>query len=206
MDAHLDSMQGQAGRLSEAAAAATLIYQSDPPYYNYLFGGGSAMHCLEQLWCLPFGSISHQRFQVWHQAGQVAALAAHYPVADDAQIVREDSEALAQLQSDQASLQQRAAMLDYLFPLLPEEGYYLRTLAVQVALRGQKIGETVMNQVMTQAQASGAQAMHTDVDSGNPRAVRFYQRMGFGLFAQTRVMALEKYDLPASLRMVKPLI
>lgn len=195
------------GLPSEASAAALLIYQSDPPYYDYLFGSSQAAQLqLACLWQMPQGGLSHKRVQVWRKADQIIALAAHFLCQHDAQLSAEDQQAIAQLDIDLPALLQRQTDLDYLFPPLPDQGYYLRTLAVCAQFRGQHVGEQVLNEIMAIARYQGAVQLYTDVDSGNPGAVRFYQRTGFSVEQESRVPQLEAFNLPTSFRMFKALI
>lgn len=192
---------------TDAQAAAQLIRASDPPYYDFCFGSAAAaLSCLEKLWRAPVGSLSHSRFQVWRADGQIAGLASHYPAATDALLSGEDAEAQEQLHGDLAQLQGREALLAWLFPHLPDDVWYLRTLAVSADLRGQGVGARILDEIIHAARTHGARAVHTDVDSGNPGAVRFYQQHGFEIIAEIRVPMLEQYHLPASLRMSKTLI
>ena len=93
----------------------------------------------------------------------------------------------------------------YLFPRLPDAGWYLRSLAVASERRGQGLGESILALVEQQAREHGCSQMLVDVDSGNPGAVRFYARHGFVVQVETKVTRLLSHRLPASLRMVKTL-
>jgi uncharacterized membrane protein len=63
----------------------------------------------------------------------------------------------------------------------------------------------MLRHIADKAREQGYSLLLTDVDSGNPGAVRFYQRAGFSIQVETRVPALLPYQLPASLRMAKQL-
>lgn len=194
------------GRADEAAAAACLIRASDPPYYDFWLGPETAaLACLEKLWRAPVGSLSHDRFQVWRERDEPIALVSHYPAVQEGELAAEDVIAQAQLRGDQAELQRREAMLAWLFPHLPDEVWYLRTLAVVASQRGQGLGARILDEIAATARAHGATLLQTDVDSGNPGAVNFYRRNGFETVVETRVPMLEAFALPVSLRMAKML-
>lgn len=194
------------GRADEAEAAACLIYASDPPYYDFWLGPqAAALACLEKLWRAPVGSLSHNRFQVWRERDELIALVSHYSAAQEGELAAEDVIAQAQLRGDLTELQRREAMLAWLFPHLPDEVWYLCTLAVAASQRGQGVGAQILDEIAATARAHGATSLQTDVDSGNPGAVNFYRRHDFGIVAETRVPMLEAFALPASLRMAKPL-
>lgn len=191
---------------SNAPLAARLIYGSDPAYYDFWFGSAPAAHiCLEKLWQENLGGLSHAHCQTWQSNGKLAALASHYPAAEEARLLAEDAEVQARLHGDFSLLQQREAMLAWLFPHLPEDVWYLRTLAVSPEQRGQGLGSQALADIEHRARTHAASAIHVDVDSANPQALRFYQRHGFEIIAITQVPMLESYRLPASLRLAKKL-
>lgn len=195
------------GLAKDAPIAARLVYDSDPPYYDFWFGSSpAALASLEKLWQAPAGSYSHRSAHVWHQNGKFLALAFHYVAAEQAKLALADVQEQGRLRGDFHLLQQREAMLAWLFPHVPDNVWYLRTLAVDAASRGQGIGSRILEEIVTVALTHGAQALHTDVDSANRGAVRFYEAQGFELLAETRVPALASYRLPASYRMSKSII
>ncbi len=195
-----------AGLPEEAAAAARLIHDSDPAYYDFWFGSpADALQSLTALWQAPDGSLSHVRFSVWREDGAIVMLASHYPARVAAQLAAADELAQRCLHGDLAGLQSREARLAWLFPHLPEDAWYLRTLAVGQDRRGSGLGSQALAAVVQAAREAGASAVHVDVDSANPRAVQFYRAHGFGLLVETRVPMLEPYRLPASCRLAKPL-
>lgn len=194
------------GSQREAADAARLIYESDPPYYDFWFGAADAAHtCLEKLWLAPVGSLSYAHSSVWRENGQLLALASHYPSNHESQLAQADAEQQSLLHGDLEQMNQRGTMLSWLFPHLPDDIWYLQTLAVSASRRGSGLGKQIMNQIENTARSHGALALHTDVDSANMGALRFYQTQGFEIVARTTVPALEVFRLPESLRMVKKL-
>lgn len=200
------TLQTRVGRLREAAEAAALVYDSDPPYYDFLFGSpDGAQTMLARLWREENGSTSHARMQVWLADGKLLALASHYPAARAALIEADDAKHIARLDACDTQLSPREASLAWLFPHIPAHAWYLRTLAVAGQARGQGAGSQVLQNIARSAHSQGATELHTDVDSGNPGAVRFYQHHGFEIIAETRVPILEPFNLPASYRMVKKL-
>lgn len=194
------------GLPDDAAPVVRLIYESDPPYYDFWFGSGeAALCCLDKLWRQTEGSYSHQTSQIWRKDGRIAALACHYPAAAEAALSLADARMLGQLRGDLTQLQQRDALLAWLFPRVPDDVWYLRTLAVETSLRGMGTGAQILAAILSTARSNGARALQTDVDSANHGAVQFYSRHGFEIIAETRVPALEPYRLPVSLRMSRPI-
>ena len=190
------------GLPGDAQAATSLVYDSDPPYYDFLFASQcAALSVLSRLWQEKTGSLSHAGMSVWQEANELVALASHYP-AQRAVVLDDADEAL--LAADDECLH-RSAKLAWLFPHIPAQAWYLRTLAVAPRLRGQGAGSLILQDIAGTALQQGATELHTDVDSGNPGAVRFYLRHGFEIVAETRVPMLEPFNLPPSFRMVKKL-
>lgn len=193
------------GHLAEAEAAARLIHASDPAYYDYCFGASDvALRCLAVSWRAEQGSLSHAEVAVWRAENELLALASHYPVARAVALQAAD-DALPLQDLVEVDLAAREATLSWLFPHIPADVWYLQTLAVAPQARSQGLGSRILHDIEQQARAAQASELHTDVDSANPGAARFYQRHGFVIVAETRVPALEPFNLPASYRMVKKL-
>ncbi len=195
------------GQSDDAEAASRLLYESDPPYYDFWLGNrAAAMTLLQALWRQPEGGYSAAHCQVLRDANGMRALYYAYPASREADLELQSQRALRQVAGDDLEqLQQREALLSLLFPRLAEPAYYLRTLCVSTPQRGAGLGAQMLRHIGDQASEQGYTLLLTDVDSGNPGAVRFYQRAGFSTQVETRVPALLPYQLPASLRMAKHL-
>ncbi len=57
--------------------------------------------------------------------------------------------------------------------------WYLGLLLFEPTLRGQKLGDRVYHRLEEWVAAQGGSAVHLIVEEVNPRALRFWQRMGF---------------------------
>lgn len=57
--------------------------------------------------------------------------------------------------------------------------WYLGLLMFEPTLRGQKLGDRVYHRLEDWVRAQGGAALHLIVDEVNPRAMSFWQRMGF---------------------------
>ncbi len=195
----------RAGRAADARAAAALIYQADAPFYDYWFALTPELiqTNLALLWQAGTGAYSHTNHEVWTNKGNVIALASHYPAERHGQLATELAAQLDLLPLDATILHRRAAELAYLFAHIPHNAWYLRTLTVSADLRGHGLGGRILRDIVLMADAAGYNAVHADVDGGNPGAVKFYTRHGFEVIAETKVRALVDHDLPASLRMVR---
>ena len=201
----ITAVQLQSGDAGEAAVAAQLTYESDPPYYDYWLGERQrALTTLQALWQQPLGSYSATANRVVCDQHGLAAIVSSYPAVAEAQLAADSDCALRNLcAAASEELMLREADLAYLFPRLPENAWYLRSLAVAGERRGQGLGANILATLMQQARAQGFTQMLVDVDSGNPGAVRFYSRNGFSILVETKVTRLLPHRLPASLRMAR---
>ncbi len=59
------------------------------------------------------------------------------------------------------------------------KGIYITDLYVMTHARGKKIGERLIRQLGREAQKIDARYMRLEVDHDNPRAGKFYERLGF---------------------------
>ncbi|QLG88151.1 GNAT family N-acetyltransferase [Chitinibacter bivalviorum] len=193
---------------SDAKRAAELIYQSDAPFYDYWFALPRELTLinLAQLWHAPTGSYSYRNAQVLRNSDEeVIALVFHYPAGYGAQLQIDDGIELNTLALDLDILRSRQSQLDFLFPHVPSDAWYLRTIAVHEPHRGHGLGERMLGQVIYAAREEGFTQLHVDVDSGNPGAVKFYTRHGFEILVESKVRNLTAFSFPASLRLVKSL-
>ncbi|QLI82706.1 GNAT family N-acetyltransferase [Chitinibacter fontanus] len=192
----------------DAKRAAELIYQSDAPFYDYWFALPREMTLmnLARLWHEPNGSYSYRNAQVLRNVQEeIIALVFHYPAGYGAQLQIDDGIELHTLALDLDILRSRQRDLDFLFPHVPNDAWYLRTIAVHADHRSQGLGARMLSQVIFAARQAGFDQLHVDVDSGNPGAVQFYRRHGFEVLVESKVRTLTQFSLPASLRMVKSL-
>ena len=91
----------------------------------------------------------------------------------------------------------------YLFPFVPGDAYYIQSLATVAEIRGQGIGELLLNNAFTSAAEKGLKSCQLDVLSDSV-AVNFYRQMGMEVIAITRVPYLEKnYGISMHYRMRK---
>ncbi len=192
----------------DAKRAAELIYESDAAFYDYWFALPRELTLLNlaQLWQAEAGSYSYRNAQVLRNSEEaLIALVFHYPATYGAQLQLSDGLQVNTLPLDSDILRARQRQLDFLFPHLPPDAWYLRTIATHPDYRDRGLGSRMLEQVMFAAREAGYTSLHVDVDSGNPAAVRFYTRHGFEIWAETRVRHLAQFNLPASLRLVKSL-
>lgn len=205
MEAELTLLK-RGGLPEDAPEAPRLVHASDPAYYDFLFGSTTAAQAmLGLLWRTTGGTLSHVGMTVWQHSGKLVALASHYPSSQAAALDAADDAQIAILEGLQKEYLCRSAELAWLFPHIPSQAWYLRTLVVAAHARSKRVGSLALMDIAGSAQRMGATELHTDVDSGNPGAVRFYLRHGFEIVTETRVPRLESFDLPASYRMVKKL-
>lgn len=196
--------QIRVGQPQEAQAAAALLYDSDPPYYDFWLGSRElALTMLAELWQQPQGAYRAANMQLVHDDIGLAALFSAYPAEFEHTLAQPSEAALKSVSVDAIAMSQRENQLAYLFPRIPDDAWYLRTLAVAAERRGKGLGGQLLHLIEQQAQDQGYSLLLTDVDSGNPGAVRFYQHAGYEILVETKVTRLSAHRLPTSLRMAK---
>ncbi len=191
---------------SDAKRAAALIYQSDAPFYDYWFALPPELVLvnLAQLWQCDAGSYSYRNAQVLRNGDdELIAVVFHYSAGYGAQLQMSDDFEVGTLALDVGILRERQYQLDFLFPHVPKNAWYLRTIAVHEDYRNRKLGDRMLAQVCYAAREAGYASLHVDVDSGNAAALRFYIRHGFEVLVESSVQQLARFQLAASLRLVK---
>ncbi len=193
---------------SDAKRAAMLIYQSDAPFYDYWFALPTELVLLNlaQLWQAETGSYSYRNAQVLRNGeDELIALVFHYAAGYGAQLQINDEFELGTLALDLSILRERQYQLDFLFPHVPKNAWYLRTIAVDADHQNRQLGNRMLAQVCYAAREAGYANLHVDVDSGNSGALRFYIRHGFEVLVESNVHQLTRFQLGTSLRLVKTL-
>ena len=70
-------------------------------------------------------------------------------------------------------------MLDVIRDFPRPREWYLGLLMFEPTLRGQKLGDRVYHRLEEWVAAQGGTSVHLIVEEVNPRALKFWQRMGF---------------------------
>lgn len=201
--AGLTSAQG-----ADAAAAAELIYRTDPGVWDYLFRGDRAAfdRFATGLWERPDNNFSHsESVMVRDDDGSAIALEMGYRGgAVEFELRRAMRAAATELlpEADLAALLEQARDIDYLAPYIPDDAYYLHFLSVLPEARGRGLGGELLHRAFERAADLGCDSVHLDVYTTNP-AVALYRAHGFRIAVESRFP--HKDGLPPHYRMVRPL-
>jgi ribosomal protein S18 acetylase RimI-like enzyme len=183
--------------------AATLLYASDPANFDYLFGD-AALTVLQHMWVAPGGFLSHKYAQVLREEDGLSGIMFACHAAEKAAREAEWNAELKKLSSfNLDALLSKQYDLYNLFPVVPENAWYLNLLAVAPHRRGQGLGKRFLSILFEQVKNGGDTMLCVDVDTANQGAINFYRNAGFVAEVKTEVMRLLAHRLPASLRMVK---
>lgn len=173
--------------------ASRLIFASDPPYYVYVYGSElAAQKALLDYWLVEAGNPERSSFRVIAQQVEWLGIVSFF-----------ESIALYNTHAESVEAGTRQWIANQMFPAVPECSLYIRTLAIDPTCRGRGVGHSLLAELTSFAQQRKLKQLVVDVDSGNPRAVRFYERFGFEIAIETVVRALLPHQLPASYRMIK---
>src|SRR5262249_47514391 len=77
-------------------------------------------------------------------------------------------------------------LVPFLFPSIPEDAYYVQSLATQPSVQGRGLGRRLMELAFDRGRAAGCRSCHLDVDSSTP-AVQFYEHLGMRVLVKTEV-------------------
>jgi ribosomal protein S18 acetylase RimI-like enzyme len=186
--------------------AATLLYASDPANFDYLFGD-TALTVLQHMWASSTGFLSHKYAQVLREEdGLVGIMFACHAVEKAAREAEWNAELKKLNGFTLETLLSKQHDLYNLFPVVPENAWYLNLLAIAPHRRGQGLGKRFLSVLFEQVKNGGNTMLCVDVDTANQGAINFYRNAGFIAEVKTEVMRLLAHRLPASLRMEKTLI
>ncbi len=192
----------------DPAVAALLSYAAAPPLMDYMFSGDreTMMGFLADAWQKPDGIFSHSTCTSATLDGSLVGINVGFTAEsmhDNVMItIGHCEESLDE--SMFARVLELMGWFPYLSPPVPDDAYYVFTLAVKDDLRGQGVGRMLLGNTFTTAKSDGFDACHLDVMSTAP-AVEFYKAMQMQHYSISQVPALDEYSIPPLFRMVKPL-
>ncbi len=186
--------------------AASLIFQTDPGVWNYLFRGNRRAfdRFAAGLWARPGNSFSHSEAVTVVEDGRLLALEIGYRGDREPMLRAAMREAVMGFlpRADLEPLLEQAEDIDYLTPYIPDDGYYVHFLSVIPQRQGRGLGRRLLANVLRRAEHLKCSAVHLDVYSANP-AVALYAANGFRIAVETRFP--RKTGMPPHYRMIREL-
>jgi ribosomal protein S18 acetylase RimI-like enzyme len=194
----------------QAEAAWKLIYATDPHLFDCYFDKNIklAQACLMQWWQEKSGWFSHAGCHVAKYETALVGIEICFDRKEILENVRPTfMHAKETMKSDAFKHFSNifGDYVQYLFPTIPKDAYYVQSLAAADSVRGQGIGYRLLLQIFDRASRRGFRQCQLDVASDNP-AVDFYRRMGMTSVSESRVPHIEKaYGVCVHYRMRKKL-
>ncbi|MEQ8268977.1 MAG: GNAT family N-acetyltransferase [Parvibaculum sp.] len=194
----------------EEELAARLIYDTGSWVFDCVYNRDFALYMKigAALWQSEGGAFSHVHAKAALHDGNLAGLALGFPQSLYDQEFGTGMIAMAEMATPEllAHLPSVAGHFPWLFPVVPEDAWYLLFLSAHPEARGRGIGEKLLLDCYERAREAGCASLHLDVASVNP-AVRFYERMGLERLAETSVPKIAaSHGVPSHFRMVKHLV
>ena len=196
---------------ADAADAVPLIYSSGPAAFDYVFavdGRGSAQEFLRRAFVDGAGEFGWRNHWVGELDGEVAAVGAGYGGESGlAFMLAAGRQILAHYGPRYApGVIVRGLRVERVIPPPARRLHYLAHLGVVPALRGQGIGQQLIEHLVAQGRVQGKQRLVLDVAVGNPRAQALYERLGFRVTAERRSqLARDQAAVPDHRRMERAL-
>jgi ribosomal protein S18 acetylase RimI-like enzyme len=195
-------------RPHQCDAAAPLMWDTNPSFFAYLFGGDekTALRFLARQFEAERSIYSHAHCTTALAGDRLLGIELGWDRDTQRELLGETMQLAAALLSvDQlAHFRAASSLLLYLAPPIPRHTYYVLHLAAARDGRGKGMGARLLNEAFARARARGYPQCQLDVAKEN-RAVQSYQRLGMEVLSESRVPRLEKHGLGANLRMVKEL-
>ena len=192
-------------RATDADGAVPLIYSSGPAAFDYVFAvaGRPAQGFLHRAFTDGDGEFGWRNHVVATIDSQVVAAgtgfgsesALGFTLAAARQIVRHFG-------LHAAGTIIRGLRTERVIQPPARDEWYLAHLGVRPELRGEGIGQRLLDHLLAQGRAAGKAHATLDVAATNPRAQALYLRLGFAVTAQ-RVSTLRNAygSVPTSIRM-----
>jgi ribosomal protein S18 acetylase RimI-like enzyme len=137
-------------------------------------------------WPAPHAFTSHAITDLALQNGAFAGFVTGFPAADYESL----AEGSDNLRSETSNPRAHLLHLDQLFPVPPQDAYYVLNIATDPAHLGRGVGRALLQCAVGKARAIGCTSLCLDVAAENP-AVGFYQHLGLSIAVETRLPALQ---------------
>lgn len=176
---------------ADAAAAVPLIYSSGPAAFDYVFavdGRGSAQEFLRRAFVDGAGEFGWRNHWVGELDGEVVAVGAAYGGESGLAFMLAAAQQILAYYGPRYApgVIARGLKVERVIPPPARGLHYLAHLGVVPALRGQGIGQRLIEHLIAQGQVQRKQRLVLDVAVGNPRAQALYERLGFRVTTQRR--------------------
>lgn len=185
-------------------AVGSMMYDTDPEVFRNLYARDEAFgrRHLGYLWQQPKGLFSHlqARAAVWED--QVVGIALGCDKQAEGALIGDHLQLMEQ-SLDRERLQHLLQCLDhgrFLFPPVHDDAWHLQFLAVDAQIRGRGVGYLLLKDSLDRARSAGYARVCLDVYDGNP-AMGLYQRCGFKVIVETRVLSLQDAGIGLHRRM-----
>jgi len=189
-----------------AKIAATLIFDTDPHLFTYMFGSDheTALKFFELEWKQERSLFSYSHCTVAVNDDMPMGIEIGYNLKTKTELDPDTGHTGAQALNpeDLPILIEAVSYLPYLMPPIQGDAYYIAHLAVIQNMRGQGIGERLLMNAFERAEKQDYRLCELDVASNN-RAVHLYLRMGMEIVSESRVVELESNGIPSHYRMAK---
>ena len=194
---------------AEADTAAELLYSTSPLILDYVFEEVAAgpQENLKHHWLKDRGILSHSLAFEARVDGRLVGLAVAFTPSEKAAHLPNTMENLAERLSpaEVQSFADRYSLVNYLFPPIPDDSYYMQNIAVLPEARGHGVGEALFRAVIDKASSMGLNSLCLDAAHNIP-AVRHYLRWGMRVLVESRIPELdEAHGIVMRYRMVLPL-
>lgn len=163
------------------AEVAELIWATDPPLMEHLFGNRETWRrALDLEWPLSGTLICHANTTLALKEGRVVGLIIGYPARNYAAAFDGSHRVQTSvLSAERTEAFERAfSDMERLFPEPDPGAFYIQELSVDPAARGAGLGRALLAHAVTRAGALGCDRLALDVAASNP-AVGLYQVLGF---------------------------
>jgi ribosomal protein S18 acetylase RimI-like enzyme len=193
----------------DAGTARELVYFAGQCFFNHTFGFGKekekALDFIEYAFAKEAGAFSYKFACITELKGDILGLELGY----DGETKREqDSIVEKQIMTYYKVFQlvrlfRRGLHVKKFFKEVPEDAYYLASIAVFPKYRRKGIGNELMNCVFNKMNEKKLKKCMLDVSITKDSTIKFYEKYGFEIVGESRSPRLEKrYNLEGQYRMI----
>ncbi len=187
---------------------ADLLWETDPELFHFIYDGDKSLMKMLFVaeWPLPVGFFSHRNMMVATQSGQPVGHLNCFAGKRMSEISETHVQWVPGVAPEKAPrLLRGLEALGWLFPVIPDDAFYVLNIVVSENARGEGLGARLMSLAEDKALSEGLKSVHLD-SAANAKAITFYRHLGYEPLVETRLCQLrESEHVPSHYRMVKML-
>jgi ribosomal protein S18 acetylase RimI-like enzyme len=203
MDRHSVELRSAKPAQDEGLVFARYLDEAAEGFFRFMLGRGAG-HIIARAFILPDHDLSYQNVTFAERDNAVVAMVSGYTAEQHRRSSLQPlKEAAGRFNLRMRIILMLFAPLMRIIDSITDGDFYLQAIAIDEPLRGDGLGNLLMDSLEQRARESGARRLSLDVSAGNQGAIRFYDHRGMTIESQwperLKIPALKFYRMTKEL-------